>query len=166
MGFISSLKRAEEGGLTVPSFPALVIKTGSPPVACCPLMPAIKVLVWSAPIRMVLASLAAPPLPMSILLSPVVRLLPASLPTTVFPLPVVLLLSALTPMAVLSPPAVFFPSAPLLPPPAAPTAVLPLPVVLLPSGALPARPSFVPRQRPCCSRRWCYPRAHQGQRPC
>jgi hypothetical protein len=31
MGFISSLKRTEKGGLTVPSFPALVTKTGSPP---------------------------------------------------------------------------------------------------------------------------------------
>jgi hypothetical protein len=47
---------------------------------------------------------AAPGLPMSMLLSPVVRLTPASVPNAMFKLTVVLVVSALVPTAVFSPP--------------------------------------------------------------
>ncbi len=66
------------------------------PVIGLPLMPATKVLVWipPTPIRMVLASPANPALPISMLLLPVMRLLPALLPRAMLRLPVVLLKSA------------------------------------------------------------------------
>src|SRR4029077_13472413 len=37
---MSSLKRTDERAVTVPSLPALVTNTASPPTACSPLMPA------------------------------------------------------------------------------------------------------------------------------
>ena len=57
--------------------------------------------------RIVLASAGAPLLPMSILLSPVVRSPPAKLPNPMLLLPVVLLRSASKPVAVLPLPVLF-----------------------------------------------------------
>src|SRR6266487_4390746 len=90
MGLISSLKRSEEA--TVPRRP-LLFTTTLVPVIGLPLMPATKVLVCvpCTPMRMVLASPATPKAPMSILLSPVVRLRPALGSTAILFDPVVLL---------------------------------------------------------------------------
>src|ERR1700731_2131266 len=111
--------------------------TGRGPVTVTLLMPAMKVAVCSVgwPIRMVLDSPGTSledgkgkvfglRLPMSMLLSPVVRLEPALLPNAVLLLPVVLLDSALRPLAVFLSPVVLLKSA------SKPLAVLLAPVVL------------------------------------
>src|SRR5208282_4941065 len=82
--------------------------------------------------RMVFDSPATPPLPMSMLLLPVVRLEPAAEATAMLLLPMVLPLGARTPAAVLSPPVVLLSRA------NAPAAVLPPPVVLLSRANAPA----------------------------
>src|SRR5208282_388958 len=82
--------------------------------------------------RMVFDSPATPPLPMSMLLLPVVRLEPAAEPTAMLLLPVVLPLRARTPAAVLSPPVVLLSRAP------TPAAVLLLPVVFSSRANAPA----------------------------
>ena len=111
IGLISSLKRADE--VTVPSWPLAFMKTGVPLGVVFPIMPAIYVAVWVpwVPMRMVLASPATPRFPISILLSPVVRLLPAKLPNAMLSLPVVLAKSAKIPLAVFHAPIVLFWSA-------------------------------------------------------
>ncbi len=107
IGLISFLNRREE--LSVPSWPAESIRTGMAfafPVAL-PRVPAMKVLVWPEPMRVVLDSPATPTLPISILLLPVVRSAPAKGPNAMFLLPMVLLKSARKPLAVLPLPVVF-----------------------------------------------------------
>src|SRR6267142_134086 len=99
MGSISFLKRLEE--TTVPSLPLAPTITPTPFGTATSLMPAINVFVWvpCVSMRMVLASPATPALPISILLSPVVRFPPAKGPNAMLLLPVVLLRSALAPLA-------------------------------------------------------------------
>ena len=72
------------------------------------------VCVPSVPTRVVPDSAATPPLAMSTLFEPVVRLLPAKGPKATLLLPVVFETSALKPLATLKPPVVFSNSA--LPP--------------------------------------------------
>jgi hypothetical protein len=125
MGLTFSLKRFEE--VAVPSWPFAATRTAVPLGIVWPAIPLIKVAVMSVfPIRMVLPSPATPLTlaPMSMLLSPVVRLLAALRPKAVLLLPVVLLKSALSPTAVLTSPSVLLLSA------ESPLAVLPLPTVL------------------------------------
>ena len=96
----------------MPSLPVLFTTTALP-VTAAPLMPAMKVAVcvpW-VPMRMVLDSAAAPALPISMLLLPVVRLNPALRPSPMLLLPVVLKASALSPAAVLKLPVVLCSSA-------------------------------------------------------
>src|SRR5580765_9057070 len=130
MGLISSLNRSEEAAM--PSCPLALITTDEP-VTAVPLIPAIKTLLWfpCVPTRTVLASAATPALPISILLLPIVRLLPALTPTAMLELPVVLRKSAFSPLAVLLLPVVLLKSA------ATPLAVLLPPVVLLKSALTP-----------------------------
>ena len=107
------------------------------------------------PMRMVLASAATPALPISILLLPVVRLLPALAPKAMLELPVVLRSMELMPRATFRLPVVLEKSA-LTPTPALlmpmvlllsacrPSAVLFLPMVLLKSALKPVAVLFMP----------------------
>src|SRR6266853_348594 len=124
IGLISFLNRREE--LSVPSWPAESTRTGMALAfaVVAPRIPAIKVCLWLAPMRIVFDSSATPSAPISMLLSPVVRLSPAEKPRAMLLLPV-LLASALAPLAVLKSPATLLASA------LAPLAVLELPVILL-----------------------------------
>src|SRR5205085_2026157 len=116
--------RAEE--TTVPSFPLELTITPIPFATVTPEIPAMKAPFWvpTVPIRILLDSAATPGAPISMLLFPVVRLLPALLPRAILFAPVVLLKSAKRPVAVLSLPVVLPTSAPL------PSAVFWAPVVL------------------------------------
>src|SRR5436190_18112129 len=123
IGLIASLKRAEE--VETPSFPVELTTTVLPVIAV-PAIPAMKVdfCVPFLPLRMVFASPALPGAPISMLLLPMVRLLPAVAPRAMLLLPVVLFDRALMPQAVLLLPIVLLASAP------SPSAVLLLPMVL------------------------------------
>ena len=88
--------------------------------------------------RIMLDSPATPLLPISMLLSPVVRLTPAFAPNAMLPLPVMLFESAESPMAVLLSPVVLLNRA------NAPLAVLKSPVTLISSAAVPVAVLFVP----------------------
>jgi len=97
MALILCLKRSDE--VSVPSCPLESTSTAEPAIAVAPLIPAIKhaVCVPPVPIRMVLDSPATPLFPISMLLSPVVRLDPACAPIAVLLLPVVLAFNASVP---------------------------------------------------------------------
>jgi len=90
-----------------------LINTGTPSATVLPLMPQMTTLVVDLPppIRMVLDSPATPGLPMSMLLLPVVRFIPALTPTAMLFEPVLLFRSASEPTAVLVLPAVLYKSA-------------------------------------------------------
>ena len=91
IGLMASLNRREEG--TVPSFPAELTLTGAlePVIVPCQI-PAmyVAVCVPCAPMQIVLDSAATPALPISMLLLPLVRLVPAEAPTVMSLAPVVL----------------------------------------------------------------------------
>src|SRR5437763_13387817 len=129
MGLISSLKRCEEDA--TPSRP-LLFTTTAVPVMADTLMPAMNAFVWvpTVPMRMAAESAATPRVPISMLLLPVVRLLPALEPNPMLFEPV-LFRSAWKPSAVLSWPMVLFWSA------RKPLAVLLKPVALLKSALRP-----------------------------
>src|SRR5437762_11610323 len=100
IGLIASLKRAEE--VATLSLPGELTTTVFPVIAV-PAIPAMKVDFWvpCLPMRMVFASPALPGAPISMLLLPMVRLLPAVAPRAMLLLPVVLFDRALMPQAVL-----------------------------------------------------------------
>src|SRR5438552_18195239 len=108
MGLIASLNRAEEA--LTPSCPLGLIPTDCALATSTPRTPATKVIVCvpAVPMRIVLDSPAAPALPISRLLLPVVRFTPADWPRAMLEPPVVLLSNALAPSAVLFIPVVLF----------------------------------------------------------
>ena len=96
----------------MPSWPVLLTVTCAPDTGT-PLIPAMKlaVCVAAVPMRMMPDSPATPRSPMSILLLPVVRFMPASKPTAMLLLPVLRFEAARVPKAVFWKPLVLFVSA-------------------------------------------------------
>src|SRR5207248_509446 len=136
IGLMASLKRAEE--VATPSFP-VEFTTTELPVTGVPKIPATKVdfCMPCLPMRIVLASPATPALPISMLLLPVVRLVPARLPRPILDDPVVLCWRAPSPAARLLLPLVLWnkaavPVAVLLEPALLASASEPTAVLLLP----------------------------------
>ena len=91
IGLTLFLNRFEE--TTVPSFPLFPVMTPTPPGTAIPDIPATKVEVCvpTVPMRIRLESVVAPTLPSSMLLLPVVRLVPALMPKAMLLEPVVAL---------------------------------------------------------------------------